>query len=208
MARKRNQQMTSMVQLSILTAVVLVLQTIGTLFPLQILGTNLNLTLIPIVLGAIILGPRAGVWLGLVSGVYTYVVGGVMGVDPFTGFLFIQNPFVTACICVIKTTAAGWIAGLMYKLLAKKNEVVAVFLAAAVAPIVNTGLFLAGCMVILNTISAFADSIPDFAGMDVMKFIFIVLIGKNFIAEFALNLLLSPALQRIIHIVRKRVTRG
>ncbi len=207
MARKRNDQLTRMVQLSILTAVVLVLQTIGTFFPIQILGTNLNLTLIPIVLGAILLGPRAGVWLGLVSGVYIYVVGGVMGMDLFTNFLFINNPFITACICVFKTVVAGLLAGLVYRLVCKKNELAAVFVASIVTPLVNTGLFLAGSMIILDTITAFADSIPDFAGMDIMKFIFVVLIGKNFIAELLLNLLLAPALQRIIHIVGKRVSR-
>ncbi len=206
MARKRNDQLTRMVQLSILTAVVLVLQTAGTFFPIQILGTNLNLTLIPIVLGAIILGPRAGVWLGLVSGVYIYVVGGVLGMDAFTSFLFINNPLITACICVFKTVIAGLLAGLVYRLLSRKNELASVFLASAVTPVVNTGLFLAGCMIILDTITAFAGSIPDFAGMDIMKFIFVVLIGKNFIAELALNLLLAPAIRRIIHIVQKRVS--
>ncbi len=207
MARNRNQQLVKMVQLSILTAVVLVLQSAGTFFPIQILGTNLNLTLIPIVLGAIILGPWAGAWLGLVSGVFTYVVGGVMAADYFTNFLFVANPFITACICVIKTTAAGILAGFAYKLLSPKHELVAVFVAAAVTPVVNTGLFFCGCMIILDTISAFADTLPDFAGMDIMKFIFIVLIGKNFIAELALNLILAPALQRIIRIVRKNVVR-
>ncbi len=207
MARKRNDQLTRMVQLSILTAVVLVLQSAGTFFPIQILGTNLNLTLIPIVLGAIILGPWAGAWLGLVSGVFTYVVGGVMAVDYFTNFLFVADPFITACICIIKTTAAGILAGFTYKLISPKNELVAIFFAAAVTPVVNTGLFLAGCMIILDTISAFANNIPEFAGMDVMKFIFIVLIGKNFIVEFAVNLLLAPALGRIIHIVKRRIIR-
>ncbi len=207
MRRSRSKQIVRMVQLAILTAVVLVLQTAGTFFPIQILGTNLNLTLIPIVLGAIILGPSAGMWLGLVSGVYVYVVAGVMGVDPFTNFLFVNDPFVTACICIIKTTAAGLLAGLSYRLLHKKSELVAVFVAAAVTPIVNTGLFLAGSMIILDTISAFANSIPDLAGMNVMKFIFIVLIGKNFIVEFLLNLLIAPALKRIIRIVTPKKAR-
>ncbi len=210
MARSNRKLILKMVQTAILTAIVLVLQSLSTFFPnlFQIMGTNLNLTLIPIVLGAVIIGPYAGAWLGLVSGIYVYVVGGVMGFDSFTNFLFVNNPVITAGICLVKTTLAGYLAGLIYRLLSKKHELAAVFVAAAVTPVVNTGVFLGGCMIILDTISEFANAIPDFKGMDIMKFIFIVLIGKNFIVELILNLLFAPGIQRIIRMVARGKARG
>ena len=194
-----------MVQLSILTAVVLVLQAAGIVIKIPVLGTPVSLVLIPIALGAMILGPAAGAWLGFVFGLEVYIQCGVMGLDPFTAFLFQQNPVITAGICLVKSTLAGYLAGLIYKLLANKNELLAVFLAAAVTPVVNTGVFVTGCFVIFDTISAFADSIGY--GKNAIHFIFIGLAGLNFVFEFIINMVFAPSLQRVIHLVGNKIRR-
>ncbi len=203
MARKRYQQLLKMVELAILTAVVLVLQAAGIVIKIPFLGTSVALVLIPIALGAMILGPAAGAWLGLVFGVQVYVMGGVMGGDAFTAFLFTNNPVITAGICLVKSTLAGYLAGVIYRLLSKKNEVLAVFLAAAVTPVINTGVFVLGCVIILDTLAQFAASIGY--GKSALHFVFIGCAGLNFVFELAVNLLFAPALQRIIHIVTKRI---
>ncbi len=205
MASKRNQSLLRMVQLAILTAVVLVLQAAGIVIKIPILGTPVSLVLIPIALGAMILGPAAGAFLGFVFGLEVYIQCGVMGLDPFTAFLFQQNPVITAGICLVKSTLAGYLAGVVYKLVSKKNELLAVFLAAAITPVVNTGVFVLGCFVIFDTITAFAESAGY--GKSVIHFIFIGLAGLNFIFEFIINMIFAPSLQRIIHVVRKRVSR-
>ncbi len=205
MARKRNQQLLYMVELAILTAVVLVLQTAGIVIKIPILGTPVSLVLVPIALGAMVLGPGAGAFLGLVFGLQVYITCGVMGTDPFTAFLFNNNPIMTALICLVKSTLAGFLAGYVYRLVSKKNELLAVFLAAAVTPVVNTGIFILGCLIILDTLTAFAASI-DY-GNSALHFIFITCAGINFVFEFAVNLLLAPALQRIVHIVTKKAFR-
>lgn len=205
MASKRNQSLLKMVQLAILTAVVLVLQSAGIVIKIPVLGTPVSLVLIPIALGAMILGPAAGAWLGFVFGLEVYIQCGVMGLDPFTAFLFQQNPVITAGICLVKSTLAGYLAGVIYKLMAKKNELLAIFLAVAITPIVNTGVFVAGCFVILDTISAFAESINY--GKNAIHFIFIGCAGINFIFEFVINMIFAPSLQRIIHMVGKKIHR-
>lgn len=203
MASKRNQQLLKMVQLSLLTAIVLVLQALGIVIKIPVLGTSVSLVMIPIALGAMILGPAAGAFLGLVFGLEVYILCGVMGTDAFTAFLFNSNPIITAGICIVKSTLAGFLSGVIYRLVCKKNELLAVFLAAAVAPVVNTGIFVLGCFVIFDTIGSFAASI-GYANSAV-HFIFIGLAGINFIFEFAVNLIFAPALQRINHIVTKRI---
>ena len=52
---------------AILLTLVIVLQIWGSAIPFA--GTSLNLTLIPVVLSAIILGPFAGMMLGIVVGI-------------------------------------------------------------------------------------------------------------------------------------------
>jgi uncharacterized membrane protein len=203
---KQTQKIRQMVLLAILTAMVLVLQLAGNYLRLPIMGTSVSLVLIPIALGAMLLGPAAGAWLGLVFGVVVYVQCGIMGLDGFTAFLFNAHPVVTLLICILKSTLAGFLSGVVYKLLKNKNEVVAVFLAAAVTPVVNTGVFILGCLLILSTIESFiANNQAAFGDISGVYFLFILCAGINFVFEFVLNLVMAPAIQRIIHIfVRRR----
>ena len=201
MRRSRNQQILRMVELAILTAIVLVLQAAGIVIKIPFLGTPVSLVLIPIALGAMTLGPSAGAWLGLVFGVQVYVQCGVMGLDPFTAFLFQNNPIVTAGICLVKSTLAGFLAGWVYRLVKEKNELLAVFLAAATVPVVNTGVFVLGCLIILGTIADFAESI-GYAN-SALHLIFIGCAGLNFVFEFVVNMVFSPALQRIMRAIRR-----
>ncbi len=204
MANKRHQSLLRMVQLAILTAVVLVLQTAGIAIPNPLGGTPISLVLIPIALGAMILGPGAGAWLGFVFGAEVYITLGVMHMDPlFTGVMFDQHPIITALICLGKSTLAGYAAGMAYRLLSRKNEWLAIFVTAAITPIVNTGIFVLGCLSIFGTMEQLAP-----AGQSVLYFLVIGCAGFNFIFEFAVNMIFAPALRRIIHIVQKRVTHG
>lgn len=199
------QKIRQMVLLAVLTAMVMVLQLAGNYVRLPIMGTTVSLVLIPIALGAMLLGPAAGAWLGLVFGAVVYIQCGVMGMDAFTAFLFNAHPIVTLLICVVKSTLAGFLAGLVYKLLKNKNEILAVFLAAAVTPIVNTGVFIIGCFAILSTIESFIAVNQEFFGdVSGVYFLFIVCAGINFIFEFILNMVMAPAIERIIHIFARR----
>ena len=185
-------------QLAILTAIIMVLHFSGAAIPA--FGTKISLTLIPIALGAMILGPTAGGILGFIYGLTVYISFGVLHMDPFTGFLFDHNPIMTFLICTVKTTAAGILGGLVYRALRKKSVLLAVFVAAALVPTVNTGIFILGCFTIYNTISQVAAS----SGYSAVYFILIVCAGANYLLEMAVNMIFAPALERVIHITAKK----
>lgn len=185
-------------QLAILTAIIMVLHFSGAAIPA--FGTKISLTLIPIALGAMILGPTAGGILGFIYGLTVYISLGVLHMDPFTGFLFDHNPIMTFLICTVKTTAAGILGGLVYRALRKKSVLLAVFVAAALVPTVNTGIFILGCFTIYNTISQVAAS----SGYSAVYFILIVCAGANYLLEMAVNMIFAPALERVIHITAKK----
>lgn len=195
MSTLRKNSVLRMTQLAILTAIVVVLQCFGGLLRLPFMGTAGNLVLIPIAIGAILLGPRAGCWLGLVCGGVIYIYG-VTGADPFTHILFEAHPLITAAICLVKTGLAGFLAGLVWRALKGINEWGALIATAILVPIVNTGVFVLGCFTILDTLSTLA---PE--GQGVIAFIFLGLAGVNFLFELGLNLVLTPAVQRIITVV-------
>lgn len=191
-----------MVLLAILTAVILVLQLTGFAIKLPFLGTPVSLVLVPITLGAMILGPISGAILGFVFGAEVYIVCGVMGTDPFTAFLFQDAPIATAGICLIKSTLAGYLSGLVFKLLRDKNRVAATFSAAVVTPVVNTGVFILGCLLIKSTMEGFMAK----SGIDgsVVYFLIIGCAGINFLLEAGLNLILAPALNQLWQIAARQ----
>ena len=159
--------------------------------------------LIPIALGAMLLGPTAGAVLGFIYGMTVFVSLGVLHMDPFTAFLFDHNPVATFLICTVKSTAAGLVAGLVYRALSRKSSLLAVFVASALVPTINTGVFVIGCFTIYNTISQVAAG----SGYSAVYFILIICAGANYALELAINLIFSPALERITRILSKRIRR-
>ena len=202
MTRRNNKNsIVKMTELAVLTAIVLILQLLGLGIKLPFLATPISLVLIPIVLGATVIGPKSGAWLGFVFGMEVYIVAGVMGTDPFTMILFNEHPVVTFFICIVKSTLAGFLCGVVYKLLAKTNELLATFVAAAVAPIVNTGVFILGCLFITDTLKS--NFVAE--GSTVIYFLIIGCAGLNFVFEFLINMVFSPALNRLINVLNKRI---
>lgn len=190
--------------MGILTALEIVLLFFGSAIPVGSGGATLNFSLVPIVVGAILLGPVAGGVLGLISGIVisVMVVVGMQG--PVFYFLFQQQPVMIILICLLKTTAAGVVSGWLYRLIAKKNQPVAVFVSALSAPVVNTGLFILGCLCIGKAIELSAVEF-GLAYNSAFAIIILVFVTYNFFIEFAINLILSPALSTVVRVVEKRV---
>ena len=190
---------------AVLLALVIVLQAFGG--TVTIGSVQLNFTLIPIVLGAILFGPAIGAFLGFACGVVV-LIQVIMGLAPFYVVIWTYSPVVTIFTCIVKTTVAGFVAGWLYQLLEKKNSLVAVFVASGIVPVLNTGLFIVGCLCMSGSIGVFQSAIPDMSGMNVFVFILVGLVTFNFFIEFAINLLVSPALHRVILVVEKRFKRS
>ena len=199
--RNQKQRILYLVQMALLTAVIMALHFSGVAIPA--FGTKISLVLIPIALGAMLLGPTAGAVLGFIYGMTVFVSLGVLHMDPFTAVLFDHNPVATFLICTVKSTAAGLVAGLVYRALSRKSSLLAVFVASALVPTINTGVFVIGCFTIYNTIEQVAAG----AGYSAVYFILIICAGANYALELAINLIFSPALERIIRITGKRIRR-
>ncbi len=201
MKRKKFFSAKQITGLAVLLALVIVLQFIGGY--LKIGATSFSLVLVPIVVGGLLFGAYAGAFLGFAFGFITLMFG-ITGADYFTAILFQEQPLFTALLCLVKGTAAGVVPALLYRVLRKKNEYVAVFTAAASAPIVNTGLFILGALGLLGkTITA--NFVAE--GSTLLYFLFIGCAGVNFLVELAINLVTAPAVYRLIPLIggkRKR----
>lgn len=187
------------VQLGLLSAIILLLQQI--VIPLPG-GLSLSLVLIPIVVGAVLYGPAAGALLGGVFGaaVSVMAIQGRLGL--LTNMMVAYNPVVTVAVCMLKGVAAGFMAGLVARGL-NQRPFVGIVLAAAVAPIVNTGIFLLGMLTVFRSVMMEFAAGLGMGDADALYFAVVVLVGVNFIVEFAANLILAPAVSSIVKAVRK-----
>lgn len=176
---------------AILTALVVVLQFMGQFIRLG--PFMISLVLIPIVIGAAVGGAKVGGWLGFVFGVVVLISGDA------AAFLAV-DVFGTVVTVLVKGTLCGLAAGLVYQLVEKKNRYLAVILAAIVCPVVNTGVFLLGCLIFfMDTVTAWAN------GGNVVAYMFLGLVGGNFLVELGANLVLSPAVVRILDVAEKTI---
>ncbi len=180
--------------IAILLALVIVLQT--TFGSIPIGAVTLNFTLIPIVLGGILFGSVAGAILGFACGVIV-LIQVMMGGNPFYTLIWANDPIVTTLTCIVKSTVAGYIGGLAYTLIKNKNPIVAVFVASAIVPIVNTLLFIVGCLFMFNSVHTMAG------GENLLKFILVGLVTFNFFIELAINLICAPTINRILKIIKR-----
>ncbi len=182
-------QTEKLVLLSLFTALVAILAYFGGFIKIGGLA-SISLTLIPVVLGAAMCGPWAGAWLGGVSGVVFFMTADAA----FWMGLSIPGTIITV---MVKGIAAGLVAGLVYKILEKKNRYVAVIAAAVVCPVVNTGIFLLGCMIF------FIDAVKEMAageGMSIGAYLILFFVGLNFVFELLTNIILSPAIAKLLNI--------
>ena len=178
--------------LGVLTPLIIVLQVLGS--NIVVFGTvRLSFVLVPIVLGAIMLGVRGGVFLGFVFGLITIIMGAV-GADPFTYVLLNESPFLCVATCLVKAVCAGLISALTYKAVSVRNKTIALFVSAIVAPVVNTGLFILGALAMGNVLN------DNFVanGETLIHFLIIGCAGINFLVELSINVVLAPALRVVL----------
>ena len=176
---------------AILTALVVVLQCMGQFIRFGMF--SISLVLIPIVIGAATCGPKISTWLGFVFGIVVLLTdaGAFLAVDVFG----------TVLTVLVKGTLCGLVAGLVYKALEKVNRYVAVVAAAIVCPIVNTGIFLLGCVLFFYETVAGWGAALGFA--NAADYMFLGLVGVNFLVEMGVNIVLSPIVVRLLTAVQK-----
>ena len=174
--------------ISVLVALVFVLQVIANYTP-SVGGVSFNFALVPLVLASILYGVSGGAITGFVLGI-------VIILSPSTLSVFMPiNAWATVFLCLIKTSVAGALAGLVFQLLYKKFFKTACFAAAIITPIVNTGIFAAGCALFFGNL---LTSGGQDAGQTPVQYLFLTFIGVNFILEFCLNLVLGPSICMIV----------
>ncbi len=179
----------TMVGVGLFTAIVVVLQLLGGGIKFGMF--SISLVLVPIVVGSAVYGWKAGAWLGFAFGAAVLLSGDA------AAFLAV-DALGTVLVVLVKGIGCGLAAGVLYKLIARYNRILAVFMAAVICPVVNTGIFLLGCRIF------FFETVAEWgAGLgfaNATAYMFLGLAGVNFLIEMAVNIVLAPVIVRLIKI--------
>ncbi|MED9904524.1 MAG: ECF transporter S component [Lachnospiraceae bacterium] len=141
----RNSKVTKMVQMAILIAIILLMA----FTPIGYIRTgalSITFIMIPVVIGAMILGPAAGALLGTVFGLTSFAQC-FMG-DVFGATLVNINPIFTFITCVLARTLTGYLTGVLFNLIKKadKTKTVCYFAGGLIGAVLNTVFFMGALM--------------------------------------------------------------
>ncbi|MDY5376830.1 MAG: ECF transporter S component [Eubacterium coprostanoligenes] len=189
----KNTKTQKIVGIGLFTAIIVALQLLAA--SIKFGPFSITLVLAPIVIGAALYGIGAGAWLGVAFGVSVLISGDA------AAFMTI-NPAGTVVTVLLKGMFAGLVAGLIYKALESKNKTVAVVLAGIACPIVNTGIFLAGCYLF------FQEWLVSVFGTTGFATVITGLVSVNFAVELGINMVLASVIVRVIDIGKKQLKKN
>ena len=185
MQKKKFFKVRNLVGTALLLALEVVLQFLSMIIPTPVM---MNLSLIPITIGAIVYGPISGGFLGLACGL-------IILLTPNTVTLFMSiSPAATIITCLLKTSIAGLLAGLVYIPFKKNNQsVVGSIISSIIVPLFNTLIFSIFCFIF------FIEGLKEI-GFNLTNYwsIFTGFIGFNFVIEIISNTVICPLIVRAI----------
>ncbi len=145
-------------QVGLLTAVIFVLGYLPRIAP----SINWTLATIPVVIGAIIIGPAAGAALGAFWGLTSFFqVFGILGMpaDPSGPLLFSISPILTIILCFVPRILVGFICAWIFRGLKKidKTNFICYLVTNISGALLNTVLFLSALVLFFWSSSAFKE---------------------------------------------------
>ncbi len=182
-----------MVLLAILVAIMLILA-FTPLGYLKVGIVEISFMMIPVAVGAIILGPLAGAVLGGVFGATSFIQA--LSISHFGVMLMSINPFYTFLLTMIPRILMGWFAGLIFQGLYKNESTkkVSYGVGSLSAALLNTIFF----MTLLIVLFGNTDFIMGFRGdMSLLPFV-VAFVGINGLIEAIVTMILGGAISRAL----------
>lgn len=193
-------------ELSLLTAVVLIMAYTPLGYLRTPWGVEITFIVIPVAVGTLMLGPKAGAFLGLVFGLTSFAQ--CFGASPLGAIFLAENPIGTFFVCVVNRVLVGLIPGLIYLPFKRfsRTRNFGIALCCFLAPVLNTVFYIAGnWMLFQDTWLGVASSTYGYTGAKGPSLLLFMmgLVAVNGIAEAVSGLVLGAAvcktLEKTLH---------
>ena len=193
-----NTKLRYFVELALLVGIVLLLNFTPLGF-LKVGVIEITFIIIPIAVGAIILGPSAGAVLGGIFGLLSF--SQCFGTSAFGVALFAISPIYTFIICFIPRVLMGWLAGLIFKALRGERTKVISYVAASLSCALLNTIFFVGSLMLLFGNTEFIQGIRG--GASFLAFV-AGFVGLNGLIEAVSCGILGGAISKALSLALKR----
>jgi uncharacterized membrane protein len=179
-------------QIAILSALIIVMTFVPYVGYISYGALSITLIHIPVIIGACLLGVKAGGLLGAVWGISCIIKAVTAPPSPLEGIIF-RNPL----IALIPRILMGLAAGLMMYLLGKKSKVLGAVTASIAGCLTNTVLVMGGIYLIYGDKYGEALNISSISFGGLTNYI-LAAFGINAVIEIAVAIIISiPAVKAI-----------
>ena len=188
----RKSNVVMMTELALLTAIV-ILMAYTPLGYLKVGAVSITFIVVPVAVGAVLLGVKAGAFLGLVFGLTS--LAQCFGMDAFGTMIFNAKPVATAVCCIVPRILVGVVPALVFMGMSKvcKKRPVNIAVSCVLAPITNTLLYLAFMTIFFQDYMIEARGYTGKAGIFFLGWL-LALVAVNAILEAASSLIIGSAI--------------
>ena len=186
-----------LVQLALFIAIILVMKILH-LTSIPVGPLNMTLTMVPIAIGAMLLGPKAGAIFGFVYGC-TSLYDAISGQSAMTAFFFQFSPFLTILLCVGTRTLVGALTGWIFNLVKKidPTNTVCYFVGGLAAPVLNTLFFMSFIMLAFYN-TDFVQNLVNTLGATGPVALTVMMVGVQGLVEAGTGLVVGGAVAKAV----------
>ena len=199
-----NQKTVRLSRLALFSALILLLN-YTPLGYIRVFALEITLIIIPVTLGAMLLGPADGAILGGVFGLTSFAT--CFGSSQFGVTLLAINPIGTFITCVVARVLAGGFTGLVFERLHRSEKLrpISYAVGGLLGPVFNT-LFFMSCIVLFFWNTEFIQGMAATMGAANPLTFVVLFVGINAVFETVVSFLVSTALCRVLYPVVHRGT--
>ena len=195
--QKQQSNTRRMAQLALFIAIIFVMRITG-LTRIPIGPLYMTLSMIPIAIGAMLIGPAGGAVLGLVYGC-TSLYDAITGASVMTGAFFQISPVHTVLLCVGTRVLVGFLTGWLFRAVHKidRTKTVSYFVGGLLAPVLNTVLFM-GYIVLFFYHTEFVQNMVVKLGASGPLMLVVLMVGVQGLLEAAGGLVIGGAVTKAV----------
>ena len=190
-------------QYAIFIAIILVMR-ITHLTSIPVGPLVMTLAMIPIAIGAMLLGPLGGAILGTVYG-FTSLYDAMTGASLMTGVFFQLSPILTIILCVVIRGFVGAATGWLFQLFKKldPHRIWCYFAGGLAAPMLNTILFMGYIVLVFYQTEYIQGKVVEKGAANPLMFI-ILMVGVQGLVEWISGCIVAGGVTKAVAHALKR----
>ena len=202
MTTTTNLRTVKMVQYALFTAII-ILMAFTPIGYIKTPAVEITLIVIPVTVGAIMMGPAGGAFLGGVFGITSFIQ--CFGYSPFGATLLGINPVATFILCLVPRILMGWLAGLIFMALKKNDRTRHISYAAAslAGPLLNTVFFMGALILFFYNTDYIQGLATGYGTSNPITFV-LAFVAVNGLIEAGVCFVLGAAISKTLEVVARR----